>query len=43
MRDLIGGQATEQTERQCNARLRGKHGMTGREYEAQEVVADVIV
>ncbi len=43
MRNLLGGQATEQAERECNARLRGKHGMTGGEHEAQEVVADFVI
>ena len=42
-RDLLRRQAAEQAERQRNARLGGENRMAGREHEAQEVVAHVIV
>ena len=42
-RDLLGGQASKQPERERNARLGRENRMTGSEYEAQEVVADVVV
>src|SRR5260370_87057 len=42
-RDLVGGQTSEQAERERDARLAGENWMTGDEHQAQEVVADVIV
>ena len=42
-RDLLGRQASEQAERQGNARLGREHRVTGREDETQEVVADVVI
>ena len=42
-RDLLGRQAAEQAERERDARLGREHRMAGREHEAQEVVADVVV
>ena len=42
-RDLVGGQAAEQAQRQRDARLGGEHRMAGGEHEAQEIVADVVV
>ena len=42
-RDLLGGQAAEQAQRERDARLGREHRMAGREHEAQEVVADVVV
>ena len=42
-RDLLGGQAAEQAERERDPRLGGQHRMAGGEDEAQEVVADVVV
>ncbi len=42
-RDLVGREAAEQTERERGAGLGREHRMTGREHEAQEIVADVIV
>jgi hypothetical protein len=42
-RDLVGRQAAEQAEGERDAGLGGKHRMAGREHEAQEVVADVVV
>ena len=41
--DLFGSQTSEQAERERNARLGRENRMTGDEYEAQEIVADVIV
>ncbi len=42
-RDLVGGQAADQAQRQGHARLGGEHRMAGGEDEAQQVVADVVV
>src|ERR1700674_4528315 len=42
-RDLLGRQASKQSERERNARLGRKNRMAGYKHEAQEVVADVIV
>ena len=42
-RDLVGRQAAEQAQRERDARLRREHRMAGREDQAQEVVADVVV
>ena len=42
-RDLVGGQAAEQAQRERDARLGGEHGMAGDEDEAEQVVADVVV
>src|SRR6266702_6782530 len=42
-RNLVGRQTTEQAERKRNARLGRQNRMAGREHEAQESVADVIV
>ena len=42
-RDLLGRQAAEQAQRERDARLGREHRMAGREDEAQQVVADVIV
>ena len=42
-RDLVGGQAAEQAQGEGHARLGGQDGMAGREDEAQQVVADVVV
>ena len=42
-RDLLGGQTSQQTERESDAALGREHGMTGREHQAQEIVSDIIV
>src|SRR5262249_4423529 len=42
-RDLAGRQTSQQTERERGAGFGGKRRMAGREYEAQQVVADVVV
>ena len=42
-RDLVGGQAAEQAQRERDARLGRQHRMAGGEHEAQQVVADVVV
>src|SRR3989449_10458639 len=42
-RDLVGREAAEQSERERSTSLGREHRMTGREHEAQEIVADVIV
>ena len=42
-RDLRRGEASEQTQRERDPRLSGQHRMAGGEYEAQQVVADVVV
>ena len=42
-RDLLGGQAAEQAQRERDARLGREHRMAGGEHEAQQVVADVVV
>ena len=42
-RDLAGGQASEQAERERDAGLLRQNGMTGREHEAQQVVAYVVL
>ena len=42
-RDLLGRQAPEQAQRERDARLGREHRMAGREHQAQEVVADVVV
>jgi hypothetical protein len=38
-RDLVGGQAAQEPQREGDARLRREHRMTGDEHEAQEIVA----
>ena len=42
-RDLLGRQAADQAQRQCDARLGGKQRMAGCKDEPQQVVADVVV
>ena len=42
-RDLVGGQAAEQAQRQRDARLGRQHRVAGGEHQAQQVVADVVV
>ena len=42
-RDLLGRQPSEQAERERDPGLGGEHRMTGREHEAQEIVAHVVV
>src|SRR6266853_471311 len=42
-RDLVGRQAAEEAQRERCARLGGEYRMAGREHEAQEIVADVVV
>jgi hypothetical protein len=42
-RDLLDRQAAEQTQRERNPAFGGKHGMTGREHQAQQIVADPVV
>ena len=42
-RDLVGGQAAEQAQRQRHPRLGRQHRMAGGEDQAQQVVADVVV
>ena len=42
-RDLLGGQAADEAERECHARLGREHRMAGREDQAQEIVADVVI
>src|SRR5256885_10276499 len=42
-RDLVGREAAEQSERERSTSLGLEHRMTGREHEAQEIVAHVIV
>ena len=42
-RDFRGGQTSKQAKRERNPPVAGKHWMTGREYETQKVVANVIV
>ena len=42
-RDLVGRQTAEQAERERDARLGREDRMAGREHEAQQVVADVVV
>ena len=42
-RDLLGGQAAEQAQRQRDARLGRQHRMAGDEDQPQQVVADVVV
>src|SRR5207253_2498726 len=41
-RDLVGREAAEQSERERGTGLGREHRMTGREHEAQEIVADSI-
>ena len=41
--DLVGGQAAEQPQRQGDAGLGREDRMTGREDEAEQVVADVVI
>ena len=41
--DLLGGEPSEQAQRERNARLRREHGVAGGEDEAKEIVADVVV
>ncbi len=41
--DLFGRQATNQSERERQARLGREHRVTGGEHEPQEIVADVII
>jgi hypothetical protein len=42
-RDLLGRQASEQAEREGDARFGREDRMTAREYETQEIIADVVV
>jgi hypothetical protein len=42
-RDPLGRQAPQKTQRERDARLGGKHGLTRRENQAQKVVTDVVV
>src|SRR5581483_8342343 len=42
-RDLFGREATEETEREGDARVAREHGVAAREDEAEEVVADLVV
>ena len=42
-RDLVGGEAAEQAQRERDARLGGEHRMAGDEDQPQQVVADVVV
>jgi hypothetical protein len=42
-RDLVGGQAAQRSEGERGSRLSRQDGMTRREDEAQEIVADVVV
>ncbi len=41
--DFVGGEATQQTQRECYAPFGGKHRMTRGEDQAQEVVSDVVI
>jgi len=41
-RDLVGGEAAEQTQRQRDSRLARQHGMTRDEHQPQQVIADVV-
>ena len=42
-RNLVGRQAAEQAQRERDARLGREHRMAGREHQAQQVVADVVI
>ena len=42
-RDLLGGQPSEQAQREGNPRLDGENRMAGDEHQAQEIIADVVV
>lgn len=42
-RNLLGGQAAEQTQRDRNARLGGEYRMACGEDQTQQIVADVVV
>src|SRR3546814_10605761 len=42
-RDLVGRQAAEQAQGQCDAAFARKYGMAGGEHQTQQVVADVVV
>ena len=42
-RDLLGGEAAEEAQGEGHPRLHREDRMAGREHEAQEVVADVVV
>ena len=41
--DLVGRQAADQAQGERDAGFGGEHGMTGREDQAQEIVADIVV
>ena len=41
--DLGSGQASKETQRERDARVSGEHRATGRKYEPQEVVTDLVV
>ncbi len=42
-RDLLGGQAADEPERERRSPLAGKHRVTGREDQSEQLIADVIV
>src|SRR3546814_5040010 len=42
-RDLVGRQAAEQAQGQCDAAFARKYRMAGGEHQTQQVVADVVV
>ena len=42
-RNFVGRQAAEQAQSERNLRLGREHGMTGDEYQAQQVIADIVV
>ena len=42
-RDFRGGQSTEETQRQGDARLGCEDGMTRDEHQAKHIVADIVI
>src|SRR5260221_5439455 len=42
-RDLGGGQTSEQTKRECKSRLGREHRMAGNEYQAQQIVTNIVI